>query len=53
MAAWALIALLILIFPANIQMMLIYRKKDHPYFWATVARLPLQLLLIYWAWCYT
>ena len=52
-AAWGIIALLIAIFPANIQMMLNFRRKNNPYLWATIVRLPLQLLLIWWAWRYT
>jgi uncharacterized membrane protein len=52
-AAWGIIILLILIFPANIQMMLNYRRKKHRLLWITIARLPLQLLLIAWAWQYT
>jgi uncharacterized membrane protein len=52
-ASWAIIGLLVSVFPANIQMMLNYRRKQHPYFWLTVLRLPLQLVLIYWAWQFT
>jgi uncharacterized membrane protein len=53
MAAWGIIALLIAIFPANIQMMLNFRRRKNPYLWITVVRLPLQVLLIWWAWLYT
>ena len=52
-AAWGIIALLIAVFPANIQMMLNYRRRHNPYLWITILRLPLQLLLIWWAWQYT
>lgn len=52
-AAWLIIVLLILIFPANIKMCMDYYNKGYNYFWVTVARLPLQLLLIWWAWVYT
>lgn len=52
-AAWGLILLLIAIFPANVQMMLNYKEQSHPHFWLTVLRLPLQPLLIWWAWVYT
>ncbi len=52
-AAWLIIALLVAVFPANIQMSIIFRKRKNPYFWVTVIRLPLQLLLIWWAWQYT
>lgn len=52
-AAWGLIALLIAVFPANIQMAL------HPELFpelnpvALLIRLPLQIVLIAWAWMYT
>lgn len=51
--AWLIIALLIAIFPANIQMAITYWRADSPYFWIAMARLPLQAPLIYWAWIYT
>jgi uncharacterized membrane protein len=56
LAAWGTIALLIAIFPANIHVAL----HDVPLFGATegagalnYVRLPLQLVLIAWAWWYT
>ena len=52
-AAWALILFLIAVFPANLQMTINYLKTDRPGLWLTILRLPLQLLLIYWAWLYT
>src|SRR5450432_1716635 len=52
-AAWAIIALLIAVFPANIQMTINYFQYNNPYKWLTLARLPLQGLLIYWAWTVT
>ena len=52
-AAWGLIVLLIAVFPANIQMWLNYRAANHPYTWVALLRLPLQLLLIAWAYAYT
>ena len=51
LAAWGLILLLLAVFPANIEMTLqAYHNQGVSsfYFWATVARLPLQFLLIYW-----
>ena len=51
-AAYGIIVLLIAIFPANIQMSINFYNSHHPKFWWTVARLPLQLLLIAWAWRY-
>lgn len=52
-AALGIIVLLIAIFPANIQMMLNYSKEDNPYLWIAVVRLPLQALLIWWAYVFT
>ena len=56
LAAWATIALLIAVFPANIHVAV----NNVPVFGATegagpagYVRLPLQLLLIAWAWWYT
>jgi uncharacterized membrane protein len=53
LAAWGIIILLIAVFPANIQMMLNYLNRHHPYLWIAILRLPLQLLLIWWAYQYT
>jgi len=53
MAAWLLIALLIAVYPANIQMSVNYWHYHNPNFWLTLVRLPLQFLLIWWAWQYT
>lgn len=52
-AAWGIIAMLILIFPANIQMAINYYREGNPFFWVTIVRLPLQVLLILWAYRYT
>ena len=52
-AAWGLIALLIAVFPANLHM------AAHPELYPEIppaalwARLPLQVVLIAWAWVYT
>lgn len=48
-AAWGLILLLIAVLPANVQMVLNYKNENNPYLWVTIIRLPLQLLLIWWA----
>lgn len=53
LAAWCIIALLIAVFPANIQMMLNYWHQHKPGFWITVVRLPLQFVLIWWAYSFT
>jgi uncharacterized membrane protein len=53
LAAWGLVALLIAVFPANVQMALhheSYASWSVPLLWA---RLPLQGLLVAWAWSYT
>jgi uncharacterized membrane protein len=47
LAAWGLIILLILIFPANIQMAVDYKQEDHSLLWLAYLRLPLQLVLIW------
>lgn len=52
LSAWGIIALLVAVFPANVNMAL------HPEAWGMnpwglYARLPIQLLLIYWAYRYT
>ncbi len=48
-AAWGIIALLVAVFPANIQMMLNFRQLHDPNLWIAILRLPLQILLIGWA----
>jgi len=52
-AAWLIIILLIAIFPANIQMAINWSKNKNPKLWIALLRLPLQLVLIWWAWLYT
>jgi uncharacterized membrane protein len=52
-AAWGLIVLLVAVFPANIYMAQVFYRKKHRYLWLAILRLPLQLVLIYWAWLYT
>jgi uncharacterized membrane protein len=52
-AAWGFIVLLIAIFPANIQMAINYHKNNHPMFLGSLLRLPVQFLLIGWAFIYT
>lgn len=53
LGAWLVIALLIAVFPANIQMAVSFWQKQKPALWIALLRLPLQLILIYWAWIYT
>ena len=52
LAARGIIGLLIAVFPANIQMLLNYSKDDNPFLWVAPLRLPLQLLLIAWAYSF-
>jgi uncharacterized membrane protein len=47
-AGWGLIALLVAVFPANIQMLLANTNSSRLWHAALVARLPLQAVLIYW-----
>ena len=51
-AAWGLIVLLLAVFPANIYMATSGRFRKIPS-WILYLRLPLQLILIWWAWTYT
>ncbi|RYY55836.1 MAG: DoxX family protein [Chitinophagaceae bacterium] len=52
-AAWSIILLLVLVFPANVQMARDFKRKKNKYYWLAVLRLPLQVLLVWWAWQYT
>ena len=47
--AYLTIALLVAVFPANIEMSRKYLVKKKKGFWWTILRLPLQVLLIWWA----
>ena len=49
-AAWGLVALLIAVFPANIQM---YLDSTPTAEMANLVRLPVQLIFLYWAYSYT
>jgi len=51
--AWLIILLLIAVFPANIQMAISFYEGKNPFLWIAILRLPLQFLLIWWAWIYT
>jgi uncharacterized membrane protein len=51
-AAVGLIVLLVAVFPANVEMLRLYRAQGTPW-WSEVllwARLPLQAVLIWWTW---
>lgn len=51
--AWLIIVLLVAVFPANIQMAINFKQHNSPGLWIAIARLPLQIALIWWAWMYT
>jgi uncharacterized membrane protein len=51
-AAWGIIALLIAVFPANVYMLTSGKFSRIPK-WFLWLRLPLQGVLIWWAWLYT
>lgn len=51
--AWGIISLLIAVFPANIQMMLNYIHENHAGLWLAILRLPIQGVLIWWAYLYS
>lgn len=51
-AAWGLIILLIVVFPANIQMFINYLNEHNPHLWISIIRLPFQPLLIWWAYSF-
>lgn len=51
-AAWGIIALLIAVFPANIYHYQMEKQKGKNT-WPTLIRLPIQALLIYWAFTFT
>lgn len=53
LGAWCIIVLLVLIFPANVQMAIDFYVKKSPYLWIAILRLPLQAVLIWWAYLYT
>jgi len=52
-AAWGIVVLLIAIFPSNVYMYTNDKAGMGLPKWIRLARLPLQLLLIWWAYLYT
>ncbi|PTS99227.1 DoxX family protein [Flavobacterium sp. HMWF030] len=52
-AAWVIIALLIAVFPANLFMFQNKKASFNLPKWILFVRLPLQLVLIFWAYQYT
>ena len=51
-AAWGLVALLVAVMPANIQMAMDHLRWPSIPVWALWVRVPLQVPLIWWAWIY-
>ena len=51
-AAWGLIALLIAVFPANVYHVMLKGAGMRIPVWALWVRLPIQFILIWWAWQY-
>jgi len=51
-AGWGLIALLVAVFPANVQMLLgaVAHQASRGWIVLLIARLPLQIALIWWVW---
>ncbi len=49
LASIGIIFLLIAVFPANVQMAINYAYQHNPATWLAILRLPLQVLLIWWA----
>jgi uncharacterized membrane protein len=52
-AAWGVVLLLIVVFPANLWMVQHPDRYPNVPLWVSWLRLPLQLALIAWAWQYT
>ncbi len=53
LAAWGIIALLIAIFPANINHLTSAKPGKGPPLWLLYMRLPIQGVLIWWAYLFT
>ena len=52
-AACCIMGLLFAVFPANIQMMVNDLHENSSWLWLSIMRLPLQIVLIYWAYRFT
>ena len=52
-SAWGIIVMLIAIFPANIEQVRSKKARMKLPLWLVILRLPLQFILIWWAWLYT
>jgi uncharacterized membrane protein len=52
-AAWLIIAMLIVFFTVHIQMLLDYWRAGGALLWIAILRIPIQFVLIWWAYTYT
>ena len=52
MAAWLIILMLAVFLPIHLHMISSYREHHNPKLWIAVVRLPVQFVLIWWAWVY-
>ena len=52
-AAWLIIVMLIVFFIVHVQMLVDTWALGGALFWIAVIRIPLQFVLIWWAWLYT
>lgn len=53
LAAYLIIAMLIVFFIIHIQMLIDFIKTDNKALWFAIVRLPLQFVLIWWAYSFT
>lgn len=52
-AAWLIVAMLVVFVPLHIDMAVRWDEHAHFQLWAAIVRLPIQALLMVWAWVYT
>ncbi len=52
LAAYLIVAMLIVFFIPHVQMLIDFIKSDHPYLWIAIVRIPLQFILIWWAYSF-
>lgn len=53
-SAWLIIAmLLVFLLLIHVPMLIDYSARNHPYLWLAILRIPIQFVLIRWAWAYT
>ena len=52
-AAWLIVLMLLVFLPVHLYMITSYQENHNPKLWIAIARLPMQFILIWWAWIYT